>query len=64
MPVKFAGRVYELQLRTHEMDFRAETDPEQAHDAYKENKRKEINSTPLNVRKIVSVCLGLPPPSE
>ncbi len=62
--IKFSGTVYDIQLRTHEMDFRAETDPRQAHHTYKDKKRELIQSTPLNVRKVISTCLGLPVPSE
>ncbi len=62
--IRFAGIVYDLQIRTHEMDQRAEKDPKQAHHVYKDEIRERIQSTPLNVRKVISTCLGLFVPSE
>lgn len=64
LPIKFAGTLYSIQIRTHEMDEKAERDPKQAHHVYKESKKNPINFTPLSVRKVISTCLGLPLPSE
>lgn len=58
--VEFAGREYDLQIRTHEMDVYAERIPEQAHGgAFLEEKTRLIETTPLPVRRVIRTLLGL-----
>ncbi|TKJ17091.1 hypothetical protein CEE44_00975 [Candidatus Woesearchaeota archaeon B3_Woes] len=64
LPIKFAGTLYDIQIRTHEMDEKAERDIQQAHHVYKNIKKDPLDSTSLNVRKVISTCLGLPLPCE
>ncbi|MBN4049233.1 hypothetical protein JYT91_01305 [archaeon AH-315-M20] len=65
MSIEFAGRAYDMQIRTHEMDYAAEQVSRQAHEVgFMREKIRLIGATPLPVRRVIGTLLGLYTPAK